>query len=452
MNTLILQTLRDFSLDLYEPIIPRELDLGEPLAPKAGNLVKVVSGMRRSGKSYRLLQEMKRLCDRGIPMSRLCYFNFEDNRLMPVTAQTGDEVLEAFTLLNPRALEEGAYLFFDEIQEMEGWGSWLRRVVDTTRATIYVSGSSSKMLSSEIASEFRGRALDFEQLPFSFREYASFRLSGEVDVHAMSFSTAEQALLQAAFSDYMREGGFPATFGLPRAQAVALLQSYAQRVVARDVVERHDVSKPRVASLFAQRLLGLNGRQLSIRKAANDFKSMGIVTSREMLGDLLGFFQDAYLVFQVKERSFSLSERTTAMPKVYAIDPGLAVANARANVLDEGQALEDVVYLELRRRSAGLRREGIASLRTQGRGYEIDFAVGDLLDPCPVELYQVSARMNDDATFKREVRALEEALLELGLSRGTLIVGDGAATEWATQSGAVIEQVPAWRWLLGSAG
>lgn len=175
MNPIIAESIQSFSLDDYRPIVARDLDLGEPIAPRRGNLVKVVMGMRRSGKSYRLLQEMDALLASGVSPERICYFNFEDDRLAPVTPSAGDEVLEAFYARNPSALDEGAYLFFDELQEMGGWGPWLRRVVDTTKATVYVSGSSSKMLSSEISTEFRGRALGFELLPFSFSEYNAYQ-------------------------------------------------------------------------------------------------------------------------------------------------------------------------------------------------------------------------------------------------------------------------------------
>ena len=179
MNPIILETLKNFDLDLYRPIKPRTLDLGKPLVPKAGNLVKVVTGMRRSGKSYRLFQEMDALIASGISPDHICYFNFEDDRLAPVTSSVGDEVLEIFQTLHPDAFTEGAYLFFDELQEMEGWGPWLRRVVDTRKVTIYATGSSSKMLSSEIATEFRGRAIDYELLPLSFGEYLVFNDDGD---------------------------------------------------------------------------------------------------------------------------------------------------------------------------------------------------------------------------------------------------------------------------------
>ena len=143
MNETIASILQDFSLELYRPIVSRDLDLGDPLVPRAGNLVKVASGIRRCGKSYRLFQEIERLESQGVQASRICYFDFDDDRLKPVTPAVGDEVLETFYEMYPDSLADGAYFFFDELQEMEDWSTWLRRVVATRKATIYVSGSSS---------------------------------------------------------------------------------------------------------------------------------------------------------------------------------------------------------------------------------------------------------------------------------------------------------------------
>lgn len=442
MNDLIPELLSSFSLDYYRPIVPRALDLGEPLEPRAGNLVKVVTGMRRSGKSYRLFQEMENLLARGVSSERLCYFNFEDDRLAPVTSEVGDAVLEAFFRLHPSAADQGVYLFLDELQEMEGWGAWLRHVVDTTKATVYVSGSSSKMLSEEISTAFRGRAIDFELLPYSFAEYAAAR---GAKVPSVTPSSQERRALQSLLDEYLVRGGFPAAVELPNPQAVALLQSYAQRVVSRDVVERHNVSKPRVASLFAQRLLGSNARELSIRKIEGDLRSAGIATSRELLGDLLAYFEQAYLVFTVREFSRALAQGGRRPPKVYAVDPGLAAANARASVDDAGQRLENAVYLELRRRTRGLRRDGVSSHITKGHGYEVDFACGDALFGEVTELYQVNVDVDNERTRRRETRALFEALLETGNSEGTLVVLNGEERTYE-QDGVRIRQVPAWKW------
>ena len=454
MNPIIASILQDFSLDDYLPITPRDLDLGEPLQPKKGNLVKVIIGMRRSGKSYRLLQEMNSLMASGVSPERICYFNFEDDRLSPVTAETGDEVLETFRALHPEAAEQGIYLFFDELQEMQNWGSWLRRIVDTNKATIYISGSSSKMLSTQIATEFRGRALDFELLPYSFREIARNRglLDARGGASATVFSTSQRAKLRNAFGEYLQRGGFPAAQELPEQLAIPLLQSYAQRVVSRDVVERHNISRPRVATAFARRVLNSNGKQLSIRKTENTLRSMGLPTSRELLSDMLSYLEEAYLMFQIRDFSFALSESTTSTPKIYAIDPGLAAANANANINDEGQRLEDAVYLELRRRTVGTRRGTISSYHTTTHGYEIDFVVGDELDGRPYELYQVTESVSDPHTRERELRALWEAMDDSGLTCGTLIVGEGEDATYENQSADgtkhTVTQIPAWKWML----
>lgn len=225
------------------------------------------------------------------------------------------------------------------------------------------------MLSSEIATGFQGRSIDFELLPYSFRELG--RQQGLKP--SVGFSTSDEMRLRQLLDLYLDRGGFPDAQGLPPIQAIRPPQSYAQRVVSADVVERHDMRRPRVAALFAQRVLSTNAKPLSLRKIENDLHSAGIATSRELLSELLGYFEDAYLLFRAKEVDNALSQSTTVPPKVYAIDPGLALANSRATVSDRGQRLKNAVYLELRRCTAGSRAGSIASLRTKGHGYEVDF-------------------------------------------------------------------------------
>lgn len=444
MKDIILEKLTSFDIADYEPIYPRALDMGAPLVPRMGNLVKVITGMRRSGKSYRLYQEIKALRNMGVPADQICYFNFEDDRLAPITSEVGDQVIEAFASLHPGVLSRGLYLFLDELQEMQGWGSWLRRIVDTTKATIYVTGSSSQMLSREISTEFRGRALDFELLPFSFSEHVAAFLPG---VDATHPSTEERIALQGELMKYLERGGFPAAYGLPRPQSNALLQSYVERVVSRDVVERHDVGRPRVASAFARRILATNAMPLSIRKVEGDLRAAGLATSRELLADLLSYFEEAYLVFCVRQFSYSLAETTTSAQKVYAIDPGLALASSRANTNALGQRLEDCIYLELRRRAGLGRMDTVSTYRTREGGLEVDFVVGDALTQDPFELYQVSADVSDGRTLRRELRALWQGLREANLEEGVLVTLEGREA-LHERDGLRVRQVPAWKWLL----
>lgn len=447
MNRTILEIIQNFSLDLYRPVFARELDLGAPATPQAGNMVTVVTGMRRSGKSFRLFQVMEDLRSRGVPNGAILYFNFEDDRLDPVTSATGDEVLEAYYSLHPEAIEEGAYLFFDELQEMEGWGRWLRRIVDTSKATIYVTGSSSKMLSTEFATELRGRSIEYVQYPFSFREFVRFHHPA-IDVDAIAFSTADRLVLEQAFGRYLKRGGFPGVQLLAEPQAVSTLQGYVQRVVARDVIERHNVDKPVAAVGFARKILRLNGRPLSLRKTENELKSNGISATRADLSAFLSYFKEAYLVLAVRERSRGVATAPNATTKAYAIDSGLACANAPASVRDEGQSLEDAVCVELHRR-LGVAREGSVSLaKTKARAYEIDFVVGDALFDEELELYQVTASLDDARTLERETRALWDAMDEWGLLEGTIIVGSGKE-KTIEKEGRSIRCVPAWKWFLG---
>ncbi|NHM14781.1 AAA family ATPase [Eggerthellaceae bacterium zg-886] len=446
MNHAIIDILEEFNLAEYMPIIPRELDLGEPLLPRRGNLVKVITGMRRSGKTYRLFQVMQELQASGVSADVMLYFNFEDDRLGSVTPQTGDEVLEAFFYLRqPRP--DGLYLFFDEIQEMKNWGKWLRRIVDTVKATIYVTGSSSKMLSADVATEFRGRSIEFVQYPLSFREYVSFH-EPALNIESRGHSLADRGALKRLFDAFLLQGGFPAVQSLPASQAVSTLQGYAQRVVARDVLERHNLGNPQAVYAFSRKVLALNGRRLSVRKIANELSSSGLKVGRETIAQCLAYFEDAFLVLPVRERTRSLGELNQGL-KAYPVDVGLARANSPASANDQGQSLESAVCVELMRRYGGGRSASVSYMKTAQHGLEVDFSVGDVLFGDETQLFQVTWSFEDPKTLERETKALWEAMEELHVQEAVLIVGDGSR-QTLEKGEARIKCIPAAEWFLGN--
>ena len=156
---------------------------------------------------------MRALRDAGVSEDRMLYFNFEDERLKPFTPQLLQDVIDSYFELYPDVREQGVYLFFDEIQEVPDWGMFLRRLVDTMNVTMYVTGSSSKMLSREVATEFRGRSLPRELFPMSFSEYMRFHgvdLSGvPVDMNGRrTFTSGEIAHLKHGLAGYLERGGF----------------------------------------------------------------------------------------------------------------------------------------------------------------------------------------------------------------------------------------------------
>ena len=416
----------------------RDVDL-----PEVANKADAVIGMRRSGKTYRLFQEMQRLVDDGVPRRHILYVNFEDDRLGAVDAAMLDDILETFYSLSPEARSAGAYLFFDEIQVVSGWSRFARRVLESEDVRLYVSGSSAKMLSTEVATEFRGRGFPVELLPFSFRESL---WHGGVEPPASEPGPRLRSRLEARFIDYLQTGGFPEVQGLDQDKRVQVLQDYVELVLVRDVVERHDRANVAAVRAFASALLRSSGKMFSVNKVYNDLKSRGIAVGKDTLHLLLDDLDDAFLVFSVEVFRTSQRARDVMPKKAYVIDPGLAQAVSHAMSQDVGARLETAVYLECRRR-LGPARPGAISYYVSERGHEVDFALGKVDEPYVSELVQVCASLGDPSTRARELRGLEEAMAELKLHHATLVtlrdsgrVGTGAGT---------IEIVPAWRWFLG---
>lgn len=444
-------TIRMLLEDFHTTVLPahasrlvnRDLSLGAIDAPEAGNLVKVIVGMRRSGKTYRLFQEILRLEEEGISENRICYFNFDDDRLRPYPSDAIDRVLEIFFELNPIAREQGAYLFFDEVQDVPGWDITARRIVDTEKATMFVTGSSSRLLSSDVATEFRGRSVTYELLPFSFRERVrcdDIGIRGESPLGKVEVSKAK-----SAWRSYLVHGGFPASMGRSDDERVSLLQSYVQMTVARDAIERHRFSNPSFVANLARIAVSSSGRDFSISRIDGWGKSLGYSPGRAAIAEMVDALEDAHLVFGVFQFTHSVHRLRKGGYKLYAVDPGAMIAMAPATTDGLTRALETAVYLELRRRFAVRRLSSISMLKLAS-GREVDFVVGDEAFGQAYELYQVCYSMRDDATREREFAALEEAMQRFGLDCGWVITMDEEG-DFAREAGTV-HVVPAWKWAL----
>ena len=357
------------------------------------------------------------------------------------------DVLDTFYALYPAARTEGAYIFFDEIQEIPEWGAFLRRVVDTEKATVYVTGSSSKMLSSELKSEFRGRSLIRELFPLSFSEYVRYK-TGSVFEPDATFSPSDAALLRHHLIGYLERGGFIATLEQTPADAIQLLQEYASRTVAMDVIERYDVKNPRLASLFLTRCMASSGRELSVNKVYNEFKSRQIPVSRNSLSDLLEYYEDAYLLFSVPEFTRSLANNMRSASKVYAVDPAMFGAFSPASALDQGQRLETAVFNALRRRTPAVRTGSVCRLliKEKSKSHEVDFVAGDALLMRAYSLIQVSVDMASEKTREREIAALDASMAQFDLGESAIVTMDEQA-DIPCEHG-VVHVVPAWKWLL----
>lgn len=453
VSDLVKSIIREWKSAGVPEVFPRDLDLGEAPEPRRGNLVRTIVGVRRCGKTYRLFQEMRALLASGVSEDRLLYFNFEDERLKPFTAQLLQDVLDSYFELYPDVREKGVYLFFDEIQEVPDWGMFLRRLVDTMNVTMYVTGSSSKMLSREVATEFRGRSLPRELFPMSFSEYMRFHgvdLSGvPVDMNGRrTFTSGEIAHLKHGLAGYLERGGFITVQGLGVPDAVALLQEYANRTLASDVIDRYGIRNPVAASAFLTQALASSGRELSVNKTANMLMSRGLRVSRGSLSALLDYYEEAYLLFQVNEFSRALADNTRSSAKVYAIDQGMFNAFSKASALERGQRLETAVFLKLRRDARLVRNGSVSRLLFQdgGNRHEVDFVVGDAITMDVYHLIQVCWALDDEKTRTREIRALRAAMRRFQVDSGVIVTADYEERIEVPEGS--IDAIPAWRWLL----
>ena len=446
-NSLVQEKILDFEQLGLPEVFDRNLRLLPVQKPDRNNLAQVIVGTRRCGKTYRLFQEMRDVARAGYDPEMMLYFNFEDERLKPYSASLLTDVLDTFFAMRPKACEEGCFLFFDEIQEVPDWSLFLRRVIDSTKATVYVTGSSSKMLSSELSSEFRGRSLSRELFPLSFSEFV--RRMGDADLSSSKgFSSSDAAVARGALSEYLLRGGYMAALDLPVSDGMMLMQEYAYRTVAMDVVERYNLRTPRIATSCLTRCIASSGRELSVNKVVNEFKSRGASTSRETVSSLLSYYEEAYLVFSLGDLNRSLANNPRSSSKVYAVDPGMFAAFSPAASKEEGQRLETAVFNKLRRLAPQARSGSLARLtfEHEGGSHEVDFVMGDALLGDVFQLVQVSVDMSNLKTRRRELSAVEAAMEKYGINEATIVAMDSEET--VEMESGVVRVVPAWKWLL----
>ncbi len=417
---------------------PRRLEV-----PAMARKASVVIGMRRTGKTFLVYQQIERLLNSGIDKRDILYANFEDDRLPIGEPGLLNDLLETFYRSNPAARERGAHLFFDDVQLVPGWPRFVRRVLDTESVRVVLSGSSAKLLSTEVATELRGRGLPVEFFPFSFAESAA--AAGLAIPSTFPPGSRQRSRLEAHFDTYLASGGFPEVQGMALTERVQTLQDYVELVLLRDVIERHRIEDAVAARAFARGLLQSPARPFTVNKAHADLRSRGLKVSKDTLHALLDHFQDAYLVFSVPVFRKSERAQATNPRKLYAIDPGLAAAMSHLTATDVGARLENAVFLELRRRHGRL-LQGQVSYYLTASGREVDFVVGDVFEQRADRLVQACAHLSEPQTREREVHALVQAMEETGLKRAEIVTLREEETIKTNRG--TIQVVPAWRWML----
>lgn len=402
----------------------------------AGKAVAVI-GMRRAGKTSFLHQLRADRIAAGRAPERLVYFNFEDERLAGMEAGDLGLIPETHLRLFPEPADEPVTLFLDEIQVAPGWETFARRLLDEGGYELFLSGSSAKLLSREIATSMRGRGWEVVIQPYSFREWLRHH-GREIPEDAAKLTARKAARLDRDFADFLESGGFPEAQGLAAPERRQLLQGYVDVLMLRDVIERHGVGNVTALRWMLRRLLGNPGGLFSVTKFEADLKSQGIAAGRESLYEMLGHLEDAFLLEAIPVASDSEKRRQVNPRKIYPADPALGPVFDRSRKGNLGHALEVAVHNELRRRG-----DETAYVKTKG-GYEVDFLARGA--DGGQALIQVCADADDPETLAREVRALREAAAEHPADRQLILTA--ASRLPFPEVPAPVEILPAWQWML----
>ena len=424
MKELFKRIITDFIEKEIKGILPREY--GIPLESK-----KVVSliGVRRSGKSSILFDIINKLRQKH-PRENMIYLNFEDDRLYPLKLEHLDLILEAYFELYPHKREEKLYLFLDEVQVVDGWELYVRRIHDNFDISIYVTGSSAKLLSSDIATSMRGRTISFEIFPFSFAEYLAFK-NIEVNLH----SSKSLSYIKNAFESYIVDGGFAETIGEDAFIARKILSDYLELIVYKDIAERYNIHNTALLKHLTKYCFTNIATLVSFTKLYNEFKSQGYKLSKDTIFNYMAYLEDAYALFTVPIYRNNIKEEQRNPKKIYAVDNGFKKIYDYAISEDKSKLYENIAFLHLRRQTKNL-------YYYKGK-QEVDFYAK--LDTKEL-LVNVSYDIKDEKTRKREIEGLVEAMEYFSLKESYLITHE-AKEEIVIEDKKIIV-LPMIEWLL----
>lgn len=416
-------TLKQIMIDQKETYLNNSIITRQYILEEDVNYCFV--GIRRTGKSYLMYQQIKQLESKGVPLSQIVYVNFEDERLLETKVTDLNTILEIG--LEMSGSTNKPYLFLDEIQNINGWEKFVRRIADM-KYRINITGSNSKMLSSEIASTLGGRFIIMNVYPYSFAEYltANHREKNYLDV----ISTQDRADVLSLYNEYVTFGAFPELVDIKNKRA--FLSSIYQTIYLGDIITRNKISNDFAVRLILKKIAESVTKPLSFSRLTNTLKSTGMAIGKQTVINYVGYMTDSYLLFTLQNYAAKLVDKETS-PKYYFMDTGIL----GLMLLDSKSAqLENLVAIEL------IRRYGVENVFFFENNVEIDFYI-----PSESLAIQVSLQVLDDIdTKERKTRAF--AKLNKFIPGSKCIIITNSEETNLEYDGIDIEVIPIWKWLL----
>ncbi|MFN3527672.1 MAG: ATP-binding protein, partial [Candidatus Altarchaeaceae archaeon] len=371
---------------------------------KTEQIIAIV-GVRRAGKSTIMMQYIKNIISKGLvnPENTL-YVNFEDRRFYNLSLELLNKIYETYLeYLRPKGK---VYIFLDEIQNVNMWEKFVRTLHERKEAQVFISGSSSKLLSSELSTVLTGRTLIINVLPASFKEFLMFKNIKIKDVMDVIDKRYE---IKSKFREFMEFGGFPLV--ILKDNKKEILEGYFDDIIEKDVIQRYKIKNAGKLKDIAKFYLSNISSPVSFNKIKN-FLSIPIDTVERYSY----YLENACLLFFVKRFSFSLKEQEKSPRKVYCIDTGLRNAISFRFRENLGQLAENIVFLELKRRYKEI------YYWKDSQQKEVDFVVKEGIKD--IKLIQVCWNVEDYDTKKREINSLLSCMKKLNVNEGTIITED----------------------------
>ena len=376
----------------------------------------IISGVRRCGKSVLLQQIRDRLPQKDY------FFNFDDDRLGNFTVENFQQLYEVFIEL----YGEQNYFYFDEIQNIAGWEHFAKRLYNSGKK-VFITGSNARMLSKELGTYLTGCYIAIELYPFSFSEFLDFReqqhLLGDIS------GTIARGEIQSAFNDYLKQGGFPIYL---RSEDGIVLKTLYDNILYKDVMVRNQIVNEREVKELVYYTVSNIGKPLTYTSLA---KVIG-VKNPTTVKNYLEYIENTYLLFSLSKLDYSVRAQLHNPQKVYAIDNALVPRLGFHFSGEEGRLLENMVYIELRRRG------GEIFYHNSGNA-ECDFVVRDGFRV--VQAIQACYLLGSSDTREREIRGIQDAMDTYQLLEGTIITN--THEEELKYGDKMIHILPAWKWL-----
>ena len=381
-----------------------------------GNLIKVVIGPRRAGKSFLAIHIMNKLGNFG-------YVNFDDEELIEVK-QYDDIVKEVDSIYG-----KPKNLFFDEIQNLPKWELFANRL-QRGGYNLVLTGSNSKLLSQELATHLTGRHVLIHIFPFSFKEYIS------VENRELT-----QAEIKAKLSRYLVDGGYPEPL-LKKLDYKDYLSTLFDSIIYKGIVRRFNIRVPRKIEDLSLQLISNTAKEFSYRSLSNAGKNKSTYTVQKYIG----YLEETFLFFEVSRFSYKVKEQASFNKKIYCIDNGFIQAKAFNFSENFGRLYENAVAIHLKQNE--LRGESKLFYWKNAEQEEVDFVVQKGLKVA--QLIQVCHNLNDQKTKDREIRAILKAGKELKCDNLIVLTEDYESEEgeeWFGIKGR-IKYIPLWKFLL----